>query len=388
MIPIAFAAFFGYAWGMLAVRILTRRRISNRAFQASFTYLCVVTAIAVANFEFGVLEQKGASEIALRVFEGSSGEPSTFVLQALVNAVPFALTGAWYAAIGTNVAIVAVALAYLHERDRRIARIMWAPAVVNFALFALRDPLIGVCFMALTVMLCVPPARLRSKLAEWAVVLFTYLARPETVAVYVGGKASQVWQRVGRRTWMLVLLPVVALALLAGLSYLPRTLGLQTQASLNELPGVLSQFFESRAGRSSVGIGSGSNILGGALPGLPFVVRFPIQVLSFFVLPFPFEITTVFLLLAFVDSVVFITLTVRFFRRAPATAKRVFVLYAGAVSFFASNYGNVLRLRMPAYFIIAGGLLAARLLPATRKVAKPAQPPAVLTGSVPLRPAP
>lgn len=351
MIEIAFASAFGYGWAVIAMQLLTGRKASHRALRASLVYLVVVTGLAVVNFEGHIFEQKLAGEFAL------TGEASTFVVQTAVNKVPFLLTGAWWAAIGTNVAAMAVTYCYLYDRGRRTRLIMWAPGVLNFAMFSLRDPLIGVCFLALTALLCRPRLSTRGRAVELAVAGITYLSRPETIAIYLAARFGGIRKRIGKRTWMYALLPFALLAAAYGLTLLPRLLGLPGGGGLASLPDTLSDFFVVRAERHAGD--AGSDILGGRLASLPLPVRLPIQILTFFVLPLPFEIRGLALLLAFVDSVVFMYFTRRFLRLAPVEAKRLFFVYVLAVSFFASNYGNLLRLRLPAYFILAAGLLMA-----------------------------
>lgn len=363
MLAILIAAITIYSLGLATLCLITRRRFSPQAIRFSLLYLMVVGLIAAINFEAGIVPQKSASELAFRIYQGGLADQApTFLVQALLNIFPFFLTGSWYAAIGTNVALMAVLAAYTYDRTRSIALIVCAPAVVNFAIFALRDPIIGACFFFLTLRLCLPSPRLRSKITEWTVAVLTYLARPETIAIYLGGKAAMLRSAVNRRTWILVFLPLAILAVVLGITYLPRTLGLESQAALNELPETFDSFFTQRADRATSLEGAGSNILGGTLSSYPLPLRFAIQVVTFFILPLPFEIANAVMALAFLDSIVFILVVRHFLRAAPSPAKRLFWLYVIAVSFFAVNYGNLFRLRMPAYFILAGGLVASRLL--------------------------
>ena len=358
MFQIIFAALFGYAVGMVGYQALTGRKVSAGAFASSFAYLVVVGGLAGYNFEAELFAQKVASEYAFRQLETS--EHVTFAVQAAANAVPFLLTGAWWAAIGTNIAAVAVLKAYLFDEHRRLSLIMWAPAVVNFGLFALRDPLIGVCVFGLTMIICRPPTRLAGRVVEIVLILVSASLRPESIVIYLVSRFAGMRERMREHPWLIIALPGLILGLVYALTYVPVLLGLPSQTGIGQLPDLLQSFFIARADRNPTGFDTGGgNILGGALTSMPFIVRYPIQIFTFFVLPLPFEVRSVTLLLAMLDSVVFIALTVAFWRRAPAPAKRFFTVYVLAVSFFAANYGNVFRLRLPAYFIIAAGLVVA-----------------------------
>ncbi|MGB5953731.1 MAG: hypothetical protein WBG57_14595 [Ornithinimicrobium sp.] len=355
MWAIAFAALFGWAVGAAVLSFLSGRAVPQGALVNSLVYGCVLTTLAAINFEFQILEQKLASDYAYQVFKGAA-DYDNFAMVAVVNAVPFALTDVWWAAIGTNIAVLAIVKAYLYATSPRLSMLMWAPAVVNFGLFALRDPLIGLCFMVLTLFLCQTPTGLLGHAREIFWLAASTLLRPETLVIYAGARVAGLRSRIRRQPWILFLLPFIAAVLVYGVSYLPVLLGLKGQAGLLSLPSVLQEFFVARAERNT-NVGEPSDILGGRLASLPFLVRYPIQILAFFILPFPFEITTVPLALAFLDSVVFVAVAVVFWRRAPKPAKTLFVIFVLATAFFADNYGNLLRLRLPAYFIFSAGLL-------------------------------
>ncbi len=357
MIPILAGSAFTFAFGLPILHRLARRRISPRAIQSAALVAIVLTVVAIANFELGFIPQKVASQQAFLAYSRRDLD-STFTVQALLNVGPFTITGVWWAAIGTNVALVALTYAFVYDEDRRLARRLLAPAVLNFAIFSLRDPLLGVLLFALVLVMFgdrrPSPRRL---VAEGLLAFAIFLTRPEFIAVYIAGKV--IGQRLDRRrSWKIALIPLALPVVLYALTWLPTLLGLQNQVPLAALPDLLNDFFVTRADRADdPDGGGGSNILDGRLASMPLVARLPIQLLTFFVLPLPFEISSITLALAFVDSLVFIVLFREFWRRADSRVRRFFVLYFVAIAFFVANYGNLFRLRMPAYFVMIAGLV-------------------------------
>lgn len=365
MVAIAFAAAFGFLGGVLILQVVARRPLGAPALGNALVYLVAVSALAILNFEAEILDQKGAATFA---FDEVDAGYTTFTVQRLINLIPFYLTEAWWAAIGMNVAAMAVVKAYLYDRAPGLSRIMWAPAILNFAMFSLRDPLIGVSLFVLTLVLCLP--RPRHWVVGSATLVATYSLRPENLAIFLGAWLIGLRKRLSRHPWLVAAVPVILVGAFYLFTVLPELLGVSTVGmSADDIPATLHEFFVVRAERNSgEGDGGGSNILGGQLTSLPVFIRFPIQVLCFFVLPLPFEVRNLAMAMALVDSAVFIAVAVAFWRRSPAPAKHLFVCYVIGVSFFASNYGNLLRLRLPAYFIMAAGLLVAHL--ATQRAAE------------------
>lgn len=359
MIPITVGAAFTFTFGLIALRIITGRSLAPSSVRAAAFFGAALLVLAIANFELGIISQKVASQQAFEAFYGDGGN-STFALQGYINAVPFLITGAWYSAIGTNVAVTALLFAYIHNADRRLTKWMLAPAIINFSLFSLRDPLIAGAFFFLTLAMFDRTPRRWKRSSEGLLAGASFLLRPEVVVVYISGKISDINFRRRDTIWKLGLLPILLTAAIYGLTWVPTLLGLQERSSLAALPDLLDDFFVRRASRAgTTADGGGSNILGGRLTEMSIFERLPIQVLTFFVLPLPFEITGLNLGLAFIDSLVFITLFRRFWRSSPTEIRRFFVAYVLAVSFFVANYGNLFRLRLPAYFIMIASLLIA-----------------------------
>lgn len=365
---IAAGALLVFIPGILGLGLHFRRAMSAATVVRAYGLVFVLVLAASLNFELGIVGQKVASTVAFEVFTGSPGSEAqdTFLFHSLLNAIPFALTGHWWAAIGTNCALVALIYAYARTRHRAASLYVLGPAVLNFALFALRDIAIGFVMFVLGYLVVLPVTR-RTRALEGGGLLALVISRPENAIIYVLARLSMAgssfsfkatWNRQRTRHSRTVrrLFGVVAVAALLILA--PAALGLEVETNPARVPATIEGFFESRATRAAPGAGGGSNILGGTLAGMPFFTRFPIQVAAFFVLPFPFEVRSLDMLLALADSVVFCLLTLRFVRSAPTPGIRFLVVYVLAVAAFASNYGNLLRLRMPAYFLMAGVLVA------------------------------
>lgn len=324
----------------------------------SFAYAICLFVFAFINFKFEIFEQKFASEFAYDIFKGreSLRDNSGFLLQYFLNLPVFYVTNAWWSAIATNVVLATMVFLYALEARRSEAYILLAPVIVNFSMFALRDPIIGVLFFLLTIFLL----DTRSKYALYkqlgTVTLFA-ISRPENVIVYVATKMYTYLREIKNKLTLTLILPILFIVFIIALLQVPKLLGMQWSGSLLDLPLAISDFYEMRANRWDTDEGGGSNILGGSLVNYPFFIRYPIQIFTFFVLPLPFEIKKVALGLAFVDSIFFCSVFYRFNKHAEKPAKRLFWFYVLLVAFFSNNYGNVFRIRLPAYFIMLAGLI-------------------------------
>ncbi|MEM8980564.1 MAG: hypothetical protein AAGD04_13840 [Pseudomonadota bacterium] len=347
-------------YGLLGVLVAAREG-DARARRGLFWSLGLLAALAILaawNFEKEIFEQKFASEFAFNLWSGeeSPRDHSTFILQALINAPAFWLTERWWAAIGVNVALVIWLFAVLWRLRPEISWMAFTPAIVNFSLFSLRDPIVmGVIFLAV-LSFCDP--RVGRRLAGQGVAALALLAvRPELAVLLVLANAIRSAWDVRHLAIAPVLLLLFGCVFVAGLMRAPHALGLQAVPVVWDLPLLFSDFFEARAGRWSIDEGGGSNILAGRLAEFGFFPRYAVQLVSFFILPLPFEITRLPLAFAFLDSVVFCYVAWRFHQEAPKAAKIFFWIYVAAVSLFSSNYGNVFRMRLPAYGILLAGLL-------------------------------
>ena len=356
MIEIFLGACLGFVVSVVGLRMALGIGPSRNSYREAVAYGLVVCLAAGLNFEFGVFAQKDASQFAFDLFHGreSARGNQTFLIQAILNAPGYVITETWWVAIGTNIGIAAGTLAYARRFLGSGAWVFYAPAVVNFLLFALRDPLIGLMMLGLAVSL-VRAADLedwiprKKELSLAGALLFS---RPEAALIYGAARAGQLAHSVKGRKARLLLIPVGVGALIMFLSVAPRAIGIEDSGGVGAAPTVLNDTFVQRAGRNVGGFGSGSDILGGALKGLPVVLRYPVQLVTFFILPLPWEIRSFEHALAALDSAFFAIAFVAFWRRAPRPLRGLMVLYVLGIAFFAHNYGNLFRLRMPAYFII------------------------------------
>lgn len=320
--------------------------------------LIIFAGLASANFELDIIAQKFASEFAFDLFIGRDSLRSSdgFILQYLVSWPAFMLTNVWWAAIGVNVAAMTLLYAYIALYDRKLAMFVMAPAIVNFSMFSLRDPLIGVLFfmIAITISHPDPVKRLLKQIGTGFLFL---LIRPENILIVAGATIFDMFRRYRKSVWILFAIPVALAGAYVGLTMVPRVLGLAFSGSIFDLPIALAEFYEKRSLRWDDADGGGSNILGGRLPEIPFVLRYPLQVLSMFILPLPIDLNKPALALAAMDSVVFCFLAYKFHKAANIRVIILFWCYVLMVALFINNYGNSFRLRMPVYMIMFGGLL-------------------------------
>ena len=358
LVSLLIGSFVSYA--ILIGLLVLRRPVSKAGLLGSLGVLLVTTAIALVNLRFGIIEQKFASEFAFDWYNGDESErPNrTFAVQAIANAPAFFVAGSWHAAIGTNTAVTAAVYAFMYDTETKAHRYFLGPAVINFALFSLRDPFIGLILMGLVLSFGkkFELGRLPVPIVLAAVAMFW--TRPENLLIilalvwFLGFRSSK------SALTKLALIMAGAFGAVVALRFAPALLGVQGGVSIGNLPAFFVEFSEDRGTRTNVtGVGGGSDILGGALQRMPIFLRYPIQLFTFFVLPLPFEIRSVALLLSAVDSLFFAYGARKLFKEGSYPAKLLFAIYVLVAAFFSSNYGNVFRIRYPLYFVIGAGLL-------------------------------
>ncbi len=357
MFEILAAAVFGHLVILWLISLCVRLDVNG--ILLSSLYMLFLWSLAAANFEFGFFEQKFASSFSYDVFIGRESvvRNSTFFLQYILNLPAFLMTDAWWAATGTNIAIFSGIFYYTYLKKPALTLLLFAPAILNFSMFALRDPIIAALFFWIAIF-----QKERNQMLQLAkqsvLTLFFLVVRPENVLIVVLWRMTTLvdWSR--HMLLTIALIPVLLVAGWGALSFAPGLLGLGDVGNQSSLSSQASDLFESRATRHSSEDTGKSNILNGSLVEFPFPLRYPIQVFTFFVLPLPFEIKTMALALAFLDSIVFCALTWKLCQTRNKYAIAFLVVYVLAAAFFSSNYGNVFRIRLPAYFIIIGGLIA------------------------------
>lgn len=324
--------------------------------------ITILSLTASVNYQAGIIPQKVASEIAYDIFKGDRpwGYDQTFTVYSLITFPAFALTDSWLSSIGASIGAWASAIYLLYDKlGSRFRLFLFAPAILNFSIFALRDTVFGILLGATTYEMTredrLRPIRIFLPFVCLAV------TRPESAIAILGAFAFSRYRATDRSSYIR---PVKLAALFGGAvaatQIIPRALGFRQSFGFFSFPSRLLAFFEDRATRNEdvEQAASNSNILRGALARMPFPIRFPLQLCAFFVLPFPFEIRSFALALAFLDSLVFITMTKRVWSLSSERHRTLVISYIASVSFFAANYGNLLRLRMPVYFMFMAIVVA------------------------------
>lgn len=346
-----------------AVLIVSTRSIHRDALLQAVFVLAMLTFVAAVNLRFGIIEQKFASEFAFDRFLGrESLRPNdTFAVQALVNTPAFLLAQSWEAAIGTNAAVTALTYAFLWDPKSKAHLYFLGPAALNFSFFALRDPFIGLIFMFLVLAFGSEFTLRKLPMPLLIAAVAMFWTRPENLLIILALVGVLGYQHSRTTLMRFAVLGAGCFAAIGALRFAPALLGVNQTISIGNLPAFFAEFSEDRGTRTeATGVGGGSDILGGALQRMPLPIRYPIQLFTFFVLPLPFEIRSITLLLSAVDSVFFAFSARKLFKEGTAPAKLLFVVYVLVAAFFSSNYGNVFRIRYPLYFIIGAGLYSNR----------------------------
>ena len=346
-----------------AIAIVSTRAVNRDALIQAIFVLVTLTALAAVNLRFGIIEQKFASEFAFDRFLGrESLRPNdTFAVQALANTPAFFLAQSWEAAIGTNAAVTALTYAFLWDQKSKDHLYFLGPAALNFSFFALRDPFIGLIFMFLVLAFGSEFTLKKLPVPLLVAAIAMFWTRPENLLIILALVGVLSYQNSRTTLMRFCVLGAGAVGALAALRFAPALLGVNQTISIGNLPAFFAEFSEDRGTRTvATGVGGGSDILGGALQRMPLPIRYPIQLFTFFVLPLPFEIRSVTLLLSAIDSVFFAFASRKLFKEGTAPAKLLFVVYVLVAAFFSSNYGNVFRIRYPLYFVIGAGLYSNR----------------------------
>lgn len=358
MISILFSSIFYYLLFSICI-LFYFRGISLTGFLIGCLSLIGMSFIASVNYELGILPQKFASQFSYDFFMGreSQLDNATFRLQAYLNSLAYLFTNRWESAIGVNVALIASLFLYTYHKDKYIAFWFFAPAFINFSMFALRDVLIAALFFLFILKLNKSKENISSSVILLFSTIFIFI-RPEISALILLSYLTYYFINIKKIQLKLIigLFGLVGFVVLG--PYIPLLLGLKGSFSIFELAETMQIFYESRSNRWSGEDGGGSNILSGNLVNLPFYLRLPTQIISFFILPLPFEIRSLAMALSFIDSIFFISLYLKFRKNATLASKIFFWINVISISFFLSNYGNAFRLRMPMYSIMIAGILA------------------------------
>ena len=332
-----------------------------RAVLTSLVCFFLLSVASLINNEFSIIEEKVASFVSYNNYIGLSNT-LTFKVQYFLAYIPFALFDFKYSAHALNIGLqsftfaVGVHFIFFNRPKVWMFIFIFFPAYYHYALFGLRDPLISI----LTVMIAIIIIYHNQK--PWVITLsllsMAVLAvgiRPEFAVMIFGFLGIYYYFRLaGVKRGLLVLAGLVSLYVV--LLFLPLAFGLHPSGNIDSNIQQIIAFNESRNDRRLGGDGSGSHILGGALFSYPFYIRYPIQVLTNFVSPLPWEIRNVLTLLSFLESIVFSVVAYLAFRSRHYSpeARLLFlfgITYILVTAIFSFNYGNNLRIRYPCFVL-------------------------------------
>jgi hypothetical protein len=300
----------------------------------------------------------------------------TFFLQYVASYLGFVLTNSPYVPHGVNIAVQALffflAYEYLIKETgslKPLALLLAYPAYYHYAIFGLRDPFI--CLIALAFILAISARSQTVRAASIPAILVLSIAtRPEFTVILIFFLGLYLFLRVSPffKT-LLILLALICVFL--GSSLVVSALGVSSGGSFSDNIDKVIQFNELRNERR-VGSGGGdSAILGGKLYELPLYLRYPVQIAATFLAPLPHEIRGLLSLFGFFESILFcaVVFYAALLRKRSEMGSYFFLcglIYLLIIAFFTMNYGNVLRVRYPAYiFFIASISYALSDLPST-----------------------
>ena len=369
--------------------------------------MLVRVVLVVCNEEFAFFEPKVAGDLSLRLYDefvmtdggvwqlfGEEFGPQVFLntpawwmfgphrlITLLNNSAVAALAGP----------LAAVWLTPVVGRGRAMT-IMFLmacyPALVNFSLFGLRDPII---FFAMVALAC---GMVRSRIAGWRATdvvtvllasIIVFWSRPELAYVLVcllgwpiaSGVLTMVHGVRGNRRYavnlMLLAVPLalVTVGAIAGMTQIAaRNIGFATVNPFEIADEAASNRFERHAGSA----GAGSHIVDStSYTHMPVYVRVPMQTVGMIVVPFPWQIKGVAKAFAFADSCFLIavlgwTVLQTLYSRPLAASGRgrhamillaCFAIGILGMGFIVSNSGNAFRMRLsltPLLFIAAAAV--------------------------------
>jgi|GEM_PF-4153140 len=257
--------------------------------------------------------------------------------------------------------------------------VLFFPAVLNFNMFGLRDPII----FGFVLVFVASVLRLRSGFSPVAII-WLFLAvipllslRNEFVVILIVPLVLSLFSAFGRlrfgqqmgagklalRTvfisaFLAIALPVV---LILGVRALGNIGISESEASLVAVQASVEGRFERQAGQS----GGGSSIYSGqSFQSLPLPVRTAVSFAGMIIIPFPWQVTNPAQLLAFLESLVVVgmlgwILTGNRRRLGFSSASRdmliTYLIGSAVIGFFMINFGNAYRMRLsllPFLFIV------------------------------------
>lgn len=345
------------------VTFLLLTRLSVRHFQLAMMTFGLLMAAAILNTMFTIIEEKPASFISYEIWLGVT-DALTFRLQYFFTYPAFVITKSPYAAHAVNIAVqvmcFVLALKYILKNDAPIllvALLLFFPSYYHYTIFGLRDPYINL--IATLVVIVALQDNMKILILGGAVLaISTFFARPEIAPIIATFIALRLFQRMTLTQKTISLIGYAALAYVS-LLYMPLVFGLVPRGTVAGNIEQIVLLNESRQAIRQGTDGGGSHILGGALYNMPMIQRYPIQVISSFVAPLPFEIRRFVQAIGFLESIIFVYVTWMAWSRTRTSDVGRYVFYCGMIymliqALFVMNYGNLLRMRYPVYIFFIG----------------------------------
>lgn len=355
------------------------------------TIILLVSAVSVrllinvANQWLGLFEPKLAGAFSVHLFESiNSGVGtdlgSSFLVQAILS-WPFLLVNNSLQSVilANNVLSLLLSLIGMRLLKPCLSRRSWFlllstvllfPAVMNFNMFGLRDPII----FGFVLIFAASVVRLQSSFSPVAIawlflsVLPLLSLRPEMSVIVVvplglvlirGAGRLRVGRQSGTGKFALrtvVVAAFLAVALPAVLALGVRALGnigiSKSEASLNALQASVESRFVRQAGEA----GGGSSIYNvQSFQSLPLPQRAAVSFAGMLVIPFPWQVTNAAQLLAFLESLVVLgilgwMLTGNRRRLGFSSNSRdmliTYLIGSAVIGFFMINFGNAYRMRL------------------------------------------
>jgi len=341
-------------------------RISLKPLMIGASFLLLICIFSVLNTTYGMIDEKVASFLSYDAYKNNRFN-LTFFVQYLITWIPNALLDFQYTAHSLNIGLQAfiffLAAQYLFKTSNtkwQLLALLIFPSYYHYAIFGLRDPLIALT----TLIIVIGAIRLSSARFVYLCLILSVInigIRPEFSLIIVGFGVLRLFFLASRRTKYVIAVAAVC-ALYGALLLMPLAFGIQNTGTVNGNIENMVLFNELRNERRLGGDGGGSHILGGNLFQYPMIVRYPIQLASSFIAPLPFEIKGALGYLAFAESLLFAFVAVMAFRMAKLNSTSLFLFCCGfgfmaLQAFFAINYGNILRIRYPAFIFFLAATL-------------------------------
>lgn len=331
----------------------------------SLLIMATLLVLAYLNEIYVFIEEKPASVVAYQMYR-EGRESLTFIVQYALVYLPFLLLDFEQSAHALNVAIHGIFVLYAVQFlfVGSIGKYAWIifvyPAYLNFSLFGFRDPIINL-LMLFFVLSYLYFGKRKHIAVSSIIALLVIGLRPELTMIILGFLMLQVFLDSKGSIRMLLIFAGGALLYLM-LKFLPLAFGLSPTGSIVANIDLVATLGETRGLRAVGKEGSDSLILGGALYNFSFYMRYPIQIAASFISPLPHEIKGAAFALSFLESLYFCFIAYMAYRASKHNEYSRYLFLCGMIymllqAMFATNYGNVLRMRYPAHIIFVSAFM-------------------------------